>query len=523
MHARAFLTGLATFAVALSVLALTAAPAAAVYIPDPDDTTYRPGVAADLIGVGSGTTQRVVKGLANAFNATAPAAKIVSYSATGGGTLDLPDASSITRPVGSGAGKDLLHGATDNTNIDFARSSSAQSSAETADGLQSFPFAVDTLIMVKSGSVASHAPASLTIAQILDIYQGTVTNWNQVGGTAGTIKPLIPQSGSGTLSFFTDQLTAANGGVPPVIVATPVTEHDPAPIMNDADAIAPFSLAKKSTLANPAVVTTEPGFNADRAVYNVVRGADVAKPEVLAAFGTSGFFCSAAGKALIQAQGFRQLFPPSKGGVCGQPTQDPTTNLITANVSTTTTVTVTSDSASSARIVANVTGTSAPSGTVAFFEGATQLLASGVPLTSGQAVLIQTANPGAHTYKAVFTPAANTPFTSSEGTGSGTVQKATSSISGSFPKKVKFNKLAKGTVTVTLNGSSATATGTVTIKDGSKVVGTGTLANGKVTITLKKLKPGKHTLTISWAGDANASGSEATVKIKALPKPKPKS
>jgi ABC-type phosphate transport system substrate-binding protein len=522
MHKRTFLTGLATSAVAVSVLALTAAPATAVYTPDPDDTAYRPGVAADLIGAGSDTTQRVVKGLANAFNATAPAAKIVSYSATGGGTLDLPDASSITRPVGSGAGKDLLHGGTNNTNIDFARSSSAQSSSETADGLESFPFAVDTLIMVKSGSVASHAPATLTITQILDIYQGTVTNWNQVGGTAGTIKPLIPQSGSGTLTFFTAQLTAANGGVPPVIVATPVTEHDPAPIMGDPDAIAPFSLAKKSTLANPAVVTTEPGFNVDRAVYNVVRGADVAKPEVLAAFGTSGFFCSAAGKALIQAQGFRQLFPPSKGGVCGQPTQDPTTNLITANVSTTTTVTVTSDSASSARIVANVTGTSAPSGTVAFFEGATQL-ASGVPLTSGQAVLIQTANPGAHTYKAVFTPAANTPFTSSEGTGSGTVQKATSSISGSFPKKVKFNKPAKGTVTVTLNGSSSTATGTVTVKDGSKVVGTGTLANGKVTITLKKLKPGKHKLTISWGGDSNASGSEVTVKIKALAKLKPKS
>ena len=191
-------------------------------------------------------------------------------------------------------------------------------------------------------------------------------------------------------------------------------------------------------------------------------------------------------------------------------------------MTTTTTVTVTSASASSARIVASVTGSSAPSGTVAFFEGATQL-ASGVPLTSGQAVRIQTANPGAHTYRAVFTPAANTPFTSSEGTGSGTVQKATSSLSASFPKTVKFGKKAKGTVTVTLNGSSSKATGTVTIKDGSKVVGTGTLANGKVTITLKKpLKPGKHKLTISWAGDANAAGSETTVKIKALAKPKKK-
>ena len=255
-------------------------------------------------------------------------------------------------------------------------------------------------------------------------------------------------------------------------------------------------------------MTTEPGFQADRAVYNVVRGRRRGQRHVLGGVRHDGYFCSAAAKPLIEAQGFRQLFPPSKGGVCGQPTQNPTTNLTSANVTTTTTVTVTSASASSARIVAAVTGSSPPSGTVAFFEGAT-LLQSGVPLASGQAVRVQTTAPGTHTYKAVFTPAANTAFTSSEGTGTGTVVKATSSISASFPKTVKFHKKAKGTVTVTLNGSSSKATGTVTIKDGSKVVGTGTLSDGKVTITLKKpLKPGKHKLTVSWAGDANAAGSE---------------
>jgi ABC-type phosphate transport system substrate-binding protein len=522
MHARKFLAGLGASAAALSVLALTASPAFAAYTPDPDDTTYRPGTATDLIGVGSDTTQGVVKVLADAFNGTSPTAKIVSYAATGGGTLDLPDLSSITRPVGSGAGKNLLHGGTNNPNIDFARSSSAQNVGETADGLQSFPFAVDTLVMVKSGTVASHAPANLTIQQIVDIYKCTTTNWSTLGGTAGTIHPKLPQSGSGTYSFFDAQLKAANGGTAVTYgpcVDNSVVEHDPAPIQGDADAIAPFSLAKKSTLANPAVVTTEPGFQADRAVYNVVRGADVAQPQVLAAFGTNGFFCSAAGKTLIEAQGFRQLYPPSKGGACGVPTQNPTTNLVTADVPTTTAVTVTSASASSARIVAAVTGSTAPSGTVAFYEGAT-LLQSGVPLTSGQAVRVQSAAPGAHTYRAVFTPAANTPFLTSEGTGTGTVQKATSSIKAAFPKKVKFGKKVKGTVTVTLTGVSAKATGKVTIKEGNKVLGTGTLSNGKVTITLKKkLKPGVHKLTASWPGDANGTGSSKKFKIKQLPKP----
>ena len=54
---------------------------------------------------------------------------------------------------------------------------------------------------------------------MVDIYKGDVTNWNQVGGTAGVIKPLIPQAGSGTRSFFVAQLKAANGGV--AVVARP--------------------------------------------------------------------------------------------------------------------------------------------------------------------------------------------------------------------------------------------------------------------------------------------------------------
>jgi len=524
MHARKLITGLAATAVATSVLALTAAPAFAVYTADPDDTINHAPTATDLVGVGSDTIQGVDARLADAYNSTNPASKVISYAATGTGDTPLDSGANLNRVVGSGAGKNLLHGATNDTRIDFARSSSAQSAGETADSLQSFPFAVDTLIMVTSGNVASHAPASLTIQQLVNIYKCTTTNWNQIGGTAGTIKPKLPQSSSGTYSFFNGQLTAANGGTAITYgpcVDNSVVEHDPAPVQNDPDAIAPFSLAKKSTLANPAVVKTEAGFSADRAVYNVVRGADVGKTEVLAAFGTNGYWCSAAGKTIIEAQGFRQLFSPSKGGVCGQPTQNPTTNLTTAAVPTTTTVTVTSASASSARIVAAVTGSTAPSGTVSFFEGATQV-AAGVPLTSGQAVRVQPASPGTHTYRAVYTPAANTAFTGSEGTGTGTVQKAASTTSADFPSKVVKGKKVKGTITVKLTGASVAATGTVTIKLGSKTVGTGTLSNGKVTIKLKGLKVGKNKLTATWAGDANGNASSVDFKVKITKKPKKK-
>ncbi len=174
---------------------------------DPDDTTFT-AVAGDLIGVGSDTSQHALKLLADGWNdaTPAPSFRVATFAALGGGTIPLPSGA-IARPNGSGAGKSLLYGAGNNTDIDFARSSSAQNGTETSNGLQSFPFALDTLVMAVSNSVPSNAPTSLTPAQIVDIYKGNITNWNQIpGGTAGVIAPKIPQAGSGTRSFFVAQL-----------------------------------------------------------------------------------------------------------------------------------------------------------------------------------------------------------------------------------------------------------------------------------------------------------------------------
>jgi ABC-type phosphate transport system substrate-binding protein len=525
MHVRKFLTSVASAAVAVAAVALTTAPASAVTSnPQPDDTAGTP-VAADLIGVGSDTTMHAVKTVGDAYNATGPANKIFTYAACPApgdaaacGTITLPSGD-ITRPNGSGGGKGKLYGAGNNTDIDFARSSSANSTAETDAGLQMFPFALDTLAMAVSGSVPSNAPTSLTPAQIVDIYKGNITNWSAVGGSPGTIAVKMPQTGSGTYSFWVSQLKAMNGGSDVTITgsAVYVQEHDDTEIKDNPNAIAPFSIGRAQLLGG--TVRIETGWEAKRAVYNVVRGADVADPEILAAFGSNGYFCSAPAKPLIEASGFKQLFTPSKGGVCGAPTQSATSNFTVAEVPTTTTVAVTSASASSAKIVASVTAATSPNGTVSFYEGAT-LLQSGVPLVSGQATRVQPATPGSHTYRAVFTPATNTAFGASEGTGTGTVQKATSSISETFDKKVEKGKKAKGTVTVTLAGSTAKASGPITVKEGSKTLVTKTLANGAVTFKLPKLAVGKHTLVISWPGDANGTSSTLTFKIKVKAPPK---
>ena len=57
--------------------------------------------------------------------------------------------------------------------------------------------------MAVSAAVPSNAPTSLTPAQIVGIYQGTIKDWKDIDPTkSGTIAPKIPQLGSGTRAFF---------------------------------------------------------------------------------------------------------------------------------------------------------------------------------------------------------------------------------------------------------------------------------------------------------------------------------
>ena len=94
------------------------------------------------------------------------------------------------------------------------------------------------------------------------------------------------------------------------------------------------------------------------------------------------------------------------------------------------------------------------------------------------------------------------------------MQKANATITETFAKKVEKGKKAKGTVTVTLTGATAKASGQITVKEGKKTLATKTLANGTVTFKLPKLAVGKHTLVISWPGDANGNAGTLTFKLK---------
>jgi len=513
MSVRRTLAAAVATALTASAVALSAGPASAAVVVDPDDTTGVTLTTADLIGVGSDTTQHAMKLFADAWNASGQApVKMGTFAATSGGEINLPSGA-ITRPKNSGEGRAKLYGAGNNTDVDFARSSGAISPDEANQGLQMFPFALDTLVMAVSNSTASHAPASLTLDQVLGIYKGTYTNWSQLGGTSGAIIPMIPNDGSGTRSFFLDQLKTANGGVAVTPIGTWVTvqEHDPAPIMGEANAIAPFSKGRAS-LTN-GQVRVEQGWSKDRAMYTVVRGADLANPLIQGAFGEDGALCSTAVRPVLAAAGFEQLATPDHGGVCGSATQTATTNFATnKQVVTTTKLTATSPAGKTAKLVAAVSGSTAPAGTFDFYEGATKVKAS-VPLVSSSATATLTGvSAGAHTYRAVFVPASG--FDPSEATATVTVKALTpASISESFPAKVKLKKAKSVTVkgVVTVKG----ATGKVTVKKGKKTLKSASLKSGKASVKLPKLKKGTYKLTIAYAGDAtHAAGTKSfTVKV----------
>ena len=526
MSIRRLFAGVATTSVVAASMALIA-PAHA----DPATTP----VAGDIVGVGSDTSMYALSYLANGnagvagYNAgKAPGAQLVSFDAktvdaagtqTNSATVVLrAGTAAVTRPNGSGDGKKTLFGASNNVEVNFARSSSALSTAESDAGLVAFPFAKDTLAMAVAQT--TNAPTALTEAQIVEIYKGTITNWSQVGGADGVIVPLIPQPGSGTRSFFDAELKRMNAGSTVVTAPSvkPVQEHDDSPIKGDPNAIAPFSVGRAGLLGTLRIET---GFSAARALYNVVRQPDVSSTWAQGIFGPTGFVCSPAATSLILDAGFEQLLSQANGGKCGVTTTSSTavSDLLTAKVNTTTTVAGTSAAAGALSLTATVAGGGQlkPQGTVAFsVDGAAK---GNAIVTGGKAAFNLTGlTAGDHKVVATFTPT-GAAFNGSASAETVVNVKAIAPVATKLVEKFKasYPKAAsyKGKVLVK-ETSTLAPTGKIIVKLGKTTVGKGTIKSGKVTLTLKKLKTGKNKLKATYAGDSSfiASKLKFTITVK---------
>jgi ABC-type phosphate transport system substrate-binding protein len=242
--------------VATAAAAVTMAVAPAMADPNPG-TVPKPN---NIVGVGSDTIQNVMDQFSHDYNATHTANKLYSWDATNPKTGAVGDSivtksgcAAIPRPDGSSAGITALTTENAKTSgdpcMDFARSSRDRTATDppyASGGIAFVDLAGDAVTWAANST--TNAPANLTTAQLVKIYECTDTNWSQVGGKSGTIKAFLPQSGSGTRAFF---LTALGGGVTPITpgpcVSSPATLEENEgvnPLLAGPDTIFPFSIGK---------------------------------------------------------------------------------------------------------------------------------------------------------------------------------------------------------------------------------------------------------------------------------------
>lgn len=397
--------------VAVSLAAVVAA-AVALAGPATADTAARNG---DVVGVGSDTVQNAgdflfdgAPGVAGAYNTAGNNNRVFDVFATGdangravydgtcgtkstvtglgagceGTTNSVPNllpgsvilrsgTKPVVRPNGSGAGVAALisdsgagYEGLPTGSIQFARMSRLPNSTEigncptslaTCGGLHVFQAATDQLAIAHQAS-AYNGPAGLSADELYHIFVlCDYTKWNQIpgntAGSANTIHPLIPQSGSGTRNFFLADLAAAENittTLSPGACTRTVEEHDPTGIYNDpapADAIEPFSAGKLTMINNgyfgngagyagtagnaytSGYLTTLTGtapdaaasYNSTRGLYFTIRNVDLGSTTPFQVGGTKNWAQTlfsgstsvlgrAANAGLVTAAGFTQAY-----------------------------------------------------------------------------------------------------------------------------------------------------------------------------------------------------------------------
>ena len=159
---------------------------------------------------------------------------------------------------------------------------------------------------------------------------------------------------------------------------------------------------------------------------------------------------------------------------------------------------------------------SASTGTVTFTDGGTTLgtgtISGGIATYSTSALAV-----ASHSVAASYAGDANHTGSSST-TLTQVVNKANSTVAvGSSANPSVYGS----PVTLTATVAPATATGTVTFKDGSTTLGTGTVSSGIATYGTSALVAGSHSIVASYGGDTNYNGSTSSTLTQTVNKATP--
>lgn len=223
--------------------------------------------ATDIVGVGSDTTQYLFDQLSYDYNRQhEKGVPFYSWDAadpatgtTGGPITTKAGCPAISRPGDSSAGITALEENTADPSdpsaycIDFARSYRGPESTDPPygpGGLVFVALAGDAVSYATrdAASGGTNAPGNLTAAALKAIYDCQATNWDQVGGPDAPIHAFLPQAGSDITPVF---LAALGGGEAPITPGNCVSDagntlaenEGVSPVLNDPDAIVPYSVA----------------------------------------------------------------------------------------------------------------------------------------------------------------------------------------------------------------------------------------------------------------------------------------
>lgn len=161
--------------------------------------------------------------------------------------------------------------------------------------------------------------------------------------------------------------------------------------------------------------------------------------------------------------------------------------------------------------VTHASGAATPTGTVTFFDGASQL--GSAALGNGGAAVLTTSSLaiGNHTITATYS--GDSIYAGSSSPAGATVSITTVATTTTLAGNSNNGTLVVGstlTLTVNVSGAVGTPQGTVTLTDGTTTLGTLTLQNGAGTYSTSTLAIGTHAITASYAGNGTFAASQSS-------------
>jgi ELWxxDGT repeat protein len=156
-------------------------------------------------------------------------------------------------------------------------------------------------------------------------------------------------------------------------------------------------------------------------------------------------------------------------------------------------------------------GLPAPTGTVDFKEGATDLTPGGLTLAGSQATFSTAAlTGGSHTITAIYSGDGNFKGSQADDSASPQVVAFAQTLLSSSPNPSGFGQAVTFTATVQVGVGLPAPTGTVDFKEGATDLTPGgvTLAGNQATFSTAALTVGSHTITAIYSGNSNYKGSQ---------------